>query len=389
MKVVLCLEPGRDGAFRHVEGLAQHLWRQGDLVHLAYSSRRTCPDLSRLVEQVRSRGGRTVDLHVGPEPDARDVSAAAALRALVVGTRPDVLHAHSSKAGVLARVVARTLRAAPPVVYTPHAMVGMDGAADLRTRAYVLGERLLGRLPATVVAISPDEASYASRRAHLRATDLVTVHNPVDVERFRPADRGERARARTELGLSPAAVVVAFMARSVPQKDPLTLYAALAGFMHSHPDVQVCHVGEGALDGPLDGALPEPLRRRVVRHPRLACPERIYQAADCLALSSRYEAGWPLVALEALAADLPIVATTAPGMCDIGATGLSHVWTARVGDSSGLQTALERWIDDRERARPSNHRTVAEQRFAPEVLYEEIRHLYRRLSVSPSLTSVG
>ena len=66
VKVLLVAEPGVDGVFRHVEGLCRFLFSRDVAVHLAYSSERGSDSLRRLVDEVRARGGETLDLRVGP-----------------------------------------------------------------------------------------------------------------------------------------------------------------------------------------------------------------------------------------------------------------------------------------------------------------------------------
>ena len=57
LHILLVCEPGVDGVFRHVEGLADYLLARGHTVDLAYSSCRSGPDLLPFVERVRTAGG--------------------------------------------------------------------------------------------------------------------------------------------------------------------------------------------------------------------------------------------------------------------------------------------------------------------------------------------
>ncbi|MEO6786195.1 MAG: glycosyltransferase, partial [Chthoniobacteraceae bacterium] len=94
MKILLVVEPGVDGVFRHVEGLCRYLLQQGVSVHLAYSSVRGSDALVKLVNAVQSHGGKTLDMKVGNAPGLSDIRAFIRLRRLALLVRPDVVHSH-------------------------------------------------------------------------------------------------------------------------------------------------------------------------------------------------------------------------------------------------------------------------------------------------------
>jgi glycosyltransferase involved in cell wall biosynthesis len=94
-------------------------------------------------------------------------------------------------------------------------------------------------------------------------------------------------------------------------------------------------------------------------------------------MTSRYEAFWPLVILEAMACDLPVISGTGPGTSDIGVSGLSHCWTSPVGDVPSFSRAIEEWYRDIPAHRTMNHRDVALKRFSQEASFGAVVNLYR------------
>ena len=115
---------------------------------------------------------------------------------------------------------------------------------------------------------------------------------------------------------------------------------------------------------------------RLVHIPYLDSPAEIYRAFDAFILTSRYEAGWPIVVLEALASNLPVIVAACPGTSNISQGGLSHCWTAEIGDPAGFVRAIESWLQDAPNHRTINHRQIAEQRFSTEVLFDAVLQLY-------------
>jgi glycosyltransferase involved in cell wall biosynthesis len=162
------------------------------------------------------------------------------------------------------------------------------------------------------------------------------------------------------------------------QKDPETLYRAIAPLLRRRPELFFVHLGEGELLDDLKSLRAAFMLDRQVRFCGYAeDPASFYQALDVFAITSRYEAGWPIVTLEALATDLPIVSSRAPGTADIDKAGLSHCWTAEAGDVAGFEAAFAAWLEDRALGRPSNHRELALGRFSPEACYGAVLSEYQ------------
>ncbi len=382
MNVLQVVEPGVDGVFRHVEGLTRFLAARGIGVSLAYSDVRGSDGLRRLVSEVVASGGRTLNLAVGNKPSLADVFAALKLHRLIQELAPDVLHAHSSKAGGLTRlpfVVAR----GTPVFYTPHAYYGMAGRSGAGPWMFDRIESVLSRR-GTTINISRDEAEFARARLGVPAHRQRVIHNPVRTDKFRPASAEEKQAAQAALGLPAGAIAIGTVGRMCFQKDPETLYRALGPLLRRRPELHLLHLGEGELHEDLKRLCAAMMIERQVHFCGYAeDPLGFYHALDALAMTSRYEAGWPIVILEALACGLPIVSSRAPGTADIGKAGLSHCWTARAGDVAGFEVAFNALLEDHPRARPNNHRQIVLSRFSPEACYGAVLGEYREASGEP------
>lgn len=336
MRVLHVMEPGFGGVLRHVEGLVAGQLARGCEVSLAYSSRRPSERLIPLVKRVRHAGGAVLDMQVGNAPCPADLKATRNLYRLAAGA--DVIHAHSSKAGALARPVARLL--GKPCFYTPNAYFGM-GRRGMKSFLFNLVERLLAG-QATTINVSPEELDFA-RLLGVRTSRQVLIPNGVDCDYFTPVSQEEKALARRHLGLPRDAVVLGSLGRLTFQKDPETLYWSFARFAARNPQARLLHLGEGELAGALAEILArENMAGRVLRLESLADPRPFYAALDGFVLTSRYE-GLPISALEALACNLPIVLSQAPGNGYFARLGLSQLYYARVGDSDDFARAFEEW----------------------------------------------
>lgn len=376
----LCLlqvvEPCKDGVFIHVDGLIRYLVSRDVPVHLAYSSVRSSDHLPRLVEFIRGAGGGVVDLTVSNGPGWRDLSAIRKLSGLIQSSGANVVHAHSSKAGGLARLL-RMSRFCPPVVYTPNAYFGMHGSPNWSTRMFWAIERVLARCSMTI-NVSHDEAAFGQQRFGVRPDRQTVIPNAVDIHRYHPPSEEERICARSLFQLENDSIVLGVMARDSEQKDLGTLYRAFAAVAARQPKLRMLHVGQGNMDS-LIAELG--IAKRVSRVEYLADTTSFYHSIDALALSSLFE-GLSIAALESLASGLPLILTYAPGNRDFFRLGLSHIWSAPVRDVTRFGAAIHSWLLDRSKSRDSNHREIACREFDPEVCYGRILELYKRINRS-------
>jgi glycosyltransferase involved in cell wall biosynthesis len=173
------------------------------------------------------------------------------------------------------------------------------------------------------------------------------------------------------------------------QKDPETAYAGVAPVCVQNPDLFFLHLGWGKWKDYLTERgqhLGFASQLKILDY--VDDPRTFYHAIDGLLVSSRYEAGWAIVFLEAMACNLPLMGATCLGMSDIGCAGLSHVWTFAPEDVLGCTEAVQHWLAaHRAGIQHCNHRAFAIERLSPDRCYGAMLALYQNeshgLSVSP------
>ncbi|MEU3981358.1 glycosyltransferase [Streptomyces sp. NPDC026672] len=220
---------------------------------------------------------------------------------LIGEVRPDLVHAHSAKAGLAGRLAAR---GRVPTVFQPHAwsFEAVGGA----TAALALNwERWGARWAARVVCVSEAERTRGVR-AGIDARWSV-IPNGVDTERFSPAPAAG-ARALLPGGVGPAAPLVVCVGRLCRQKGQDVLLDAWDAVLHRVPDARLVLVG----DGPDRGRLRSRAPRAVFFAGAVSDAVPWYRAADLVALPSRWE-GMALAPLEAMACGRPVLVTDVDG----------------------------------------------------------------------------
>ncbi|HLQ36820.1 MAG TPA: glycosyltransferase, partial [Planctomycetota bacterium] len=231
----------------------------------------------------------------------RDLAVARLLQRTMRAFNPDVVHTHTSKAGLLGRWAARRT-GVPVIAHTFHGHVLRDYFGSVRSLLLRALERRLARHTDLLFAVSRSCADELAQLGIAAADRFVVVPPAVAVM---AAASGARAAARRRLGVADDRWLVAGAGRLVPIKRFDLFLQVVAGDPALHGDLYG--------DGPLRAQLQRAAGARVIfRSADPALPD-LLPAYDALLLPSRRE-GWPLVAIEAFAAGVPVVGFAVPGV---------------------------------------------------------------------------
>jgi glycosyltransferase involved in cell wall biosynthesis len=386
MNVLIVSQPGTDGVLRHIDLLCRHMIRRGVRLHLAYSDDQSCGQLFALVEFVAAQGGRTVNLKTGKAPQFADIPAIRSLMRLIRDERPDVIHAHSSKAGALVRCLG-LLGLRTPILYTPHAYYRMHDPGNWKARIFHGAERWLGRA-GTTINMGRFESEFARDILKIPVSRGIIIPNGIDASRFLPAPPERKRLLREKFGVPLDVPLLGTVGRFSAQKDPETLYAALARVSARAPDFFFAHLGKGELEPKVDSFLAgQPFAGKTKRVSYLGDSTEFYQMLDGFILTSRYE-GLSYAALEAFACGLPAVLTDAPGNADLADYGFSHIWWVKPGNVDSVVQGISAWLEYAKHPAPSNHRDVMIERFTDEICYSRVLAAYETVGATPPCAGV-
>ncbi len=235
---------------------------------------------------------------------------------------PDLVHAHTSKAGLLARLAAR--RTGTPALFTAHTWSFADGISNGRRWLTVPLERLAAGLGGKIISVSQANKDMALRRAIARPDSLIRIWNGVpDVP----------LRASPGSGNPPTLIMVA---RFVAQKDHLLLIEALTGVAG---EWRLMLVGDGPLRPRVQDAITKAgLSDRVLCLGDRSDIASLLASADLSVLATKWE-GLPLCILEAMRAGLPVVATNVGGVAEAVTDGVTGYLT-RTGDVEQMRSRI-------------------------------------------------
>jgi len=290
----------------------------------------------RFAEQVEALGVRHVGLPALTRSWdlRRDVRAGRELWRALRSLRPDVLHTHNPKTGVLGRVLGR-LAGVPAVVNTCHGLWAGPDDRLLRRTAVVGIEGVASRFSHAELFQNADDR----RRLRWAIPDrkATVVGNGVDLERFR-FDPVERARVRADLGVSDDEVLVGGVGRRVAEKGIVELSTAARALPGTARFVWV-----GPDDDTKADHVTDPLPGVELAGERSDMPA-VYSALDVFVLPSHRE-GFSRSAMEAAACGRAMVLSDIRGCREIG-THDQHLLLVPPRSPDALATAIGRLVDD-------------------------------------------
>jgi glycosyltransferase involved in cell wall biosynthesis len=328
----MVVRPSEGGAFGHVARISREFANRGHEVGICGPHP---PDA------VTAPGVEMIHVEMGqPIRPFRDARALAALARVVREWRPDLIHVHGSKAGVLGRL-ARIAKPSVPLAFTPHQYAFVNYFAKPRARlAYLMIERAMAPLATMVICVCEDERDNAARVGSGKRA--VVVHNGID---FTPAARPDpRLLALRERG-----PVITAVAELHPRKGLLTLLEAFGDVLGDHPDATLVIAGEGSQRAALLREAAALGIAESVRSLGLVGDVPGVLAGTDVYVNAAWAEAFPYSVIEAMAAELPIVATDVGGTREAIEDGVTGRLVAPF-DAGGLAGAILDLLSDRERA---------------------------------------
>lgn len=336
-------------------------------------------DFPQLAEELRGK----VEMAEVPElvrnlSPARDLVAFLKLYRLIRRGGFDLVHTHTSKAGILGRVAAR-LAGVRRLVHTPHGHYFTGGyAGPVLTRLFVLLEQWAARFTDRIIGLTEQEVRDHLARGIGRPEQFVSIPSGVELAAFEPA-RDRAAAVRAALGLPRGARVLGTVGRLEPVKGHRHLLDAFGELAPRFPDLCLVLVGDGELLPELQAYAAALGGADRVRFPGWWDDvPGLLGALDLFALPSLNE-GMGRALVEAMAAGLPIVASRAGGIPEVldgGAAGLLVEPASAGALARGIETLL---LDPALGARLGRAARARAPRYSVETMLRKIEALYRDL----------
>lgn len=324
-----------------------------------------------------------VDALVHQVDAMRDARALVQMTNLFRRLRPDVVHTHQSKAGVLGRMAAK-LADVPAIIHSVHILpfvnVGWKAAA-----AYKAVERFCALFTDAFISVSPSvRDAYLDLRIGRPDRHFVAL-SAMNVERFKAARPPEdwRELLRLEPGQSKPPTIV-MVAAFEARKRQLELIRALPEAFGGMSAWRMLFVGDGELRAEAEALVKElRLTRNVCFSGYRTDPERLIALADLCMLTSIRE-GLPRVLIQYAAAGKPCVVSDLPGLKDVVLPDVSAVITPADNPTAAARAAARLLGNPGDCARlAEGARRVPVDAWSPESMMQQISRAYASVMPRP------
>lgn len=333
-------------------------------------------------EKCRAKIVRVESLRRNVQPRG-DLRCARELERIFRDGQFDVVHTHSSKAGILGRWAAY-LAGVPFVVHTIHGMSFNRTQPPWVRAAYRTLERRAARWTHKFITVADAMIDQAVAAGIAERSRFVTIRSGMETERFGP-DAKTRRHVRREWGVGDDEVVVGTIARLFRDKGYESLLKALPKVASVCPNARFVWVGDGAHHDRYVAQLSRLGLRERVHLTGLVPPEeipRILTGFDVIAHASRWE-GLPRALVQAALTEVPAVSFDndgAPEVVEEGVTGR----LVPMGSVTQLAQCMIELIRDGDKRRTMGHRArpACLERFSARKMVEEIERVYEALAAS-------
>jgi len=338
---------------------------EGSLVERACAGRYAFEEVPDLVRQVSPR---------------RDLAALSALTGRFRSLRPDVVHTHSSKAGILGRWAAHRA-GVPAIIHTIHGMSFNRTQSWPVRAAYAAAERFCAKRCHAIVSVADAMTRQALAAGVGRAVQFETIRSGMVVEEFDPQTNADKHRR----GFAEHDVVVGTVARLFRNKGYEQLLEIMSLAAAREPRLRFLWVGDGSHRAAYEREL---ARRGLADRTRLtgllppAEMPRVLGAIDILAHTSQWE-GLPRAAVQALLMTKPVVSFDIDGAPEVVIPGQTGELAALsdIGGFAEKLVALARDVERRKRFGAAGS-ALCLREFDHRMMVDRLDALYRRIVVS-------
>lgn len=369
-KIVMIVEAMLGGIRQHVCDIVENLDKEIYEVYLIYSDYRADEtfekDINRLRKQAKLIKCNAMKRSIGRD----DYTAYKILTKILGKIQPDIVHCHSSKAGIVGRMAARKNKV-PLIIYTPNAYAFQSPQiSTLKKLPYIFVERFLSRYATSVtINVSKGEMDLAQKYKLDKPEKFILIYNGI-----RQIELKDKRQIREELGLDENKYYVGVTARCEHQKDPYTFLKIAEKVVLSNEDIEFVYIGDGAMqEGMCEWITEHELNSKIHMLGFRMDAAFIVGALDIYLSTALYE-GLPYSMIEAMRAGVPIIATDTVGNNELVFEGINgRMFPIRDVDKA-CKLILEQYKKNVIKAQ--DVKSTFEKRFSTENMMEHLNTVY-------------
>lgn len=296
----------------------------------------------------------------------------------------DIVHTHSSKAGILGRWAAR-LAKVPIITHTIHGWGFYPRQNFLKRKLFIFLEKITAKITDNLIVVSQANIGTGIQNGIGKKEKYALIRAGIKPSLFQDV-KVNTVGKKKELALEEDTKVVGMIAPFKPQKAPLDFVKVANQVIEKRPGTQFLLIGDGKLRPEIERLIKElNLEKKVILTGWRKDIPQILKAIDVLALTSRWE-GLPRVFPEAMASELPIVATKVDGASEAIEEGVNG-FLVSAGDTRSMAEKIITLLDNPEMAKEMGRkgREKVFPEFDIDLMVEKIDDLYQELTRNKGL----
>lgn len=297
--------------------------------------------------------------------------------------QPDIVHTHASKAGLLGRMAAFSLRI-PVVVHTFHGHVFHSYFGKFKTMFFKQIERYLAKKSTGIIAISAlQKHELADVHKIVNQEKIKVIPLGFDLQKFQEGRIEKREAVRAQYKLSDDEVAITIIGRLAPIKDHDYFLNVIEEVLKQTPqEIKVFIVGDGSEKNHIEdrvNKLNEVYPNRIMMTSWILDIATFIQGMDIVCLTSKNE-GTPVSLIEAQAAGIPVISTDVGGVRDAMEDGKSGFVVKRENIETYIKNLRLLIEDDKLREKISIFgQKNATEKFGYQRLVLEMEDYYKEL----------
>jgi glycosyltransferase involved in cell wall biosynthesis len=251
----------------------------------------------------------------------RDLLAVFEIYFFIKRNNIDIVHTHSSKAGILGRWAAK-FSGAKVIIHTVHGWSFNDCQNAILRKIFIILERLTAKITDRLIVVSHADKQKGIRNRIGEQKKYILVRYGINPDEF-ISNIEERQKARKGLGLVDGELLVGMISCFKPQKAPQDFIKLAALVNKIYPQIKFLLIGDGILRKKIEKTIKKfNLNGCIILTGwRRDIPE-LLSAIDIFVLTSLWE-GLPIAVLEAMASGKPVIATDTGGVSEIIKSGIN------------------------------------------------------------------
>lgn len=280
------------------------------------------------------------------------------IKKLIEKFRPDIVHTHAAKSGVIGRLAADACKV-PVIVHTFHGHVFHSYFSKFKTNTFIQIERYLARRSTGIIAISETQKHELADIYHICEPEKISIIPlGLDLDKFQMHQEMKRAAFRKEFDLEEDDICIGIIGRVVPVKNHSLFVAAAKKVLEkTDKSIKFLIIGDGDMRPQMETEFAEagidytyypidPRPATAICTSWQTEMDYVLSGLDIVALTSHNE-GTPVSLIEAQAAAKPVVSTNVGGVKDVVADNQTGYITDP-GDAEAFAEALLKLVNNKE-----------------------------------------